>query len=406
MTPRGETSVRGLFSRSRSDHVLTGVAGGLGERLGIDPVVVRLAFVVLALAGAAGVVLYLVAMVFAGPPGPDARPSRSPRTSTRQALSVGLVVAGVLLLLREGGLWFGDGVVWPAALAVLGSAVIWTRGDEAERARWGRVLARLPGNVAGRLNRSAFGLRVVAGALLILGGAAAFLTSNPVLDVARNTPLAVAAAITGLGVIVGPWVWRLGRHLREERRERPLGGAGGGGGPPARLRAPDPRADPANRPAPGDGRPGPGPGTGAPGLALRPGAGRGQGPAEHRDRRDRRRGRAEPPRADRDGHGRRCQAGRRAPRLGARVPGGHGQRGEALRHGGAVGLRGGRARRGDRLRPRPGRGVRPRPGAGRPAGDPRFHRGADGAVRRDVDDRGRARARNGGPTPDAEEGAV
>ncbi len=39
-----------VFRRSSSDRVLTGVAGGIGERLGIDPLVVRLAFVVLSLA--------------------------------------------------------------------------------------------------------------------------------------------------------------------------------------------------------------------------------------------------------------------------------------------------------------------------------------------------------------------
>jgi len=35
----------GMFRRSATDRVLTGVAGGIGERLDIDPVIVRLAFV-------------------------------------------------------------------------------------------------------------------------------------------------------------------------------------------------------------------------------------------------------------------------------------------------------------------------------------------------------------------------
>ena len=50
-----------MFRRSWSDRVLTGVAGGIGERLGIDPLVVRLAFVVLSLAGGVGVLLYVAA---------------------------------------------------------------------------------------------------------------------------------------------------------------------------------------------------------------------------------------------------------------------------------------------------------------------------------------------------------
>ena len=39
--------------------MLAGVAAGVARGLGIDPVIVRIAFVVLALAGGAGVPLYL-----------------------------------------------------------------------------------------------------------------------------------------------------------------------------------------------------------------------------------------------------------------------------------------------------------------------------------------------------------
>src|SRR5512141_3075202 len=102
-----------VFRRSASDRVLTGVAGGIGERLGIDLVVVRLAVVVLSLAGGVGGLAYVAAAL-----GPRA-PATHPRTSTMQALSVGLVVLGVLLLLRSAGLWFGDRIVWPASIVVL-----------------------------------------------------------------------------------------------------------------------------------------------------------------------------------------------------------------------------------------------------------------------------------------------
>src|ERR687887_490140 len=49
-----------LLIRSRHNRVLVGVAGGLGERLGVDPILVRVAFAVLAIAGGSGVVLYLL----------------------------------------------------------------------------------------------------------------------------------------------------------------------------------------------------------------------------------------------------------------------------------------------------------------------------------------------------------
>ncbi len=47
--------------RSRSDRMIAGVCAGLGRYLGIDPTVVRLVFVVLALLGVgSGVLLYII----------------------------------------------------------------------------------------------------------------------------------------------------------------------------------------------------------------------------------------------------------------------------------------------------------------------------------------------------------
>jgi phage shock protein PspC (stress-responsive transcriptional regulator) len=48
--------------RSTSDRMIAGVCGGLAEYLGIDPVFVRLAFVIgeLATAGAGGLIVYIV----------------------------------------------------------------------------------------------------------------------------------------------------------------------------------------------------------------------------------------------------------------------------------------------------------------------------------------------------------
>ncbi len=49
--------------RSRQHRVLAGVCGGIGEYLGIDPVLVRLGFVALSLMSGVGVLLYLAAWV-------------------------------------------------------------------------------------------------------------------------------------------------------------------------------------------------------------------------------------------------------------------------------------------------------------------------------------------------------
>lgn len=51
------------LTRSRTARVIAGVCGGLGEYFNIDPVIFRIAFVVLTLGGGFGVVLYLIMWV-------------------------------------------------------------------------------------------------------------------------------------------------------------------------------------------------------------------------------------------------------------------------------------------------------------------------------------------------------
>ncbi|MEA2290587.1 MAG: hypothetical protein QOD55_2584 [Solirubrobacteraceae bacterium] len=59
--------------RSPDDRMIGGVCGGLAQHLGIDPLVVRVAAVALALAGGAGLAAYLAAWLLA-PLGPAAAP--------------------------------------------------------------------------------------------------------------------------------------------------------------------------------------------------------------------------------------------------------------------------------------------------------------------------------------------
>ncbi len=46
--------------RSRTDRQLAGVCGGLAQYFGIDPTIVRVLFVLLALAGGPGLILYII----------------------------------------------------------------------------------------------------------------------------------------------------------------------------------------------------------------------------------------------------------------------------------------------------------------------------------------------------------
>lgn len=57
----GPQVIRRPLTRSRTSRMFAGVCGGMGEYFGVDPILVRLAFAVLALLGGAGVGLYLAA---------------------------------------------------------------------------------------------------------------------------------------------------------------------------------------------------------------------------------------------------------------------------------------------------------------------------------------------------------
>src|SRR5919107_3358238 len=58
-----EPSVRKL-TRSTTDRLIGGVAGGLGRYFGVDPILFRIAFVVLVFAGGIGLLAYLGLLAF------------------------------------------------------------------------------------------------------------------------------------------------------------------------------------------------------------------------------------------------------------------------------------------------------------------------------------------------------
>jgi phage shock protein PspC (stress-responsive transcriptional regulator) len=47
--------------RSSKDRILGGVCGGIGEFFGIDPTIVRLAWILFSFMGGAGILFYLIA---------------------------------------------------------------------------------------------------------------------------------------------------------------------------------------------------------------------------------------------------------------------------------------------------------------------------------------------------------
>ncbi len=216
------------LSRSRDDRVVAGVSAGIASALGVDPLVVRAAAVVLALAAGTGVLAYVVAWLMLPRAGEERSLAdaalRDRRFDAASVLAVACIVVGVLLVLRSGGVWVGDAVVWPVLLTGVGVAVIWRQADDDDRPSVSRMMDRLggPGAPAPTDLRSRRGalLRVLAGVAMVVAGVGFFLAASDAFTAVRQVLLASVGIVGGLALITGPWWLRLGRQLSRERRER------------------------------------------------------------------------------------------------------------------------------------------------------------------------------------------
>jgi phage shock protein C len=68
------------FYRSRTDRIVWGVCGGLGEYFGIDSTLVRILFILLAFGSGSGIVLYLILALIV-PSGPHDKTKGSGKVS-------------------------------------------------------------------------------------------------------------------------------------------------------------------------------------------------------------------------------------------------------------------------------------------------------------------------------------
>ncbi len=192
--------------RSPDARIVAGVCGGLGEYLGIDPVVFRVAAVVAAAAGGLGLVLYGVAWLALAerPPGSPPRPAVT--AGPRQVVGLVLLLASLLLAVRAVARSYVDDLLSPLALVAAGLAVAWHQ-TEIDGTGGRRSLQRL---VA----------RFLLGVGLVALGLTWLLRANPVLTSSGPGVAVTIAAAAGLVLVFAPWAFRLLRALGEERAQR------------------------------------------------------------------------------------------------------------------------------------------------------------------------------------------
>lgn len=190
---------------SEEDRWLTGTAAGIAREVGVQPLVIRVSFLMLLLAGGAGGALYILAWAMMSGSAPRLAEHYEPEpkgaTVTHRNLGVGVFVLGLLLLLDFGDIGFIGSVVWPAGFVFVGALIAWSHT---------RNLNEGMSSVA----------RVLAGLAVGVGGVIAFATANVSAGQGLFALVFSLAVVAGVGVIAAPSLMRIGAALDTERQER------------------------------------------------------------------------------------------------------------------------------------------------------------------------------------------
>jgi signal transduction histidine kinase len=202
-TPTRATAQRPPFVRPRSGRLLAGVAAGTASHLRQDPLVVRIAFAVLATTGIGVVVYGLLWLTM-----PVAAPGEDPEPGTVQ-LGAGtgrrqlfiLVLLGLAASALFGQVLTSSGALaLPLILVAVGLAVIWRQLDA------DRTLA-LPG----------VRWALAGGVVLAAGGVILLLATTGQLTAARDGFTATLVILTGVALATAP-IWRRLLDSRSEER--------------------------------------------------------------------------------------------------------------------------------------------------------------------------------------------
>ena len=212
---------RRALRRDPERRLIGGVCAGIARYFGVDPLPIRIAFVVATAAGGFGLVVYLLCLVLipAEAGAAQTRPRRAGRAAIEVGAGAGLLLLSLLLALRGLGIWFSDAVVWPIVLVAAGAALLWRQSaaavGEPEAADGVEAEPR-----AAKAQRNALISRTGLGVALVIAAGVVFLQATGSLSAARDVVLAVLVVAVGLGVIFFPWIARLARSLSAERGER------------------------------------------------------------------------------------------------------------------------------------------------------------------------------------------
>jgi signal transduction histidine kinase len=203
--PPRPAGARPPLVRPLQGRVISGVAAGVAAHLRQDPLVVRVAFVVLATTGL-GVIAYgLLWMTMSVAQPGEARPAETGErpwrpTGTRQWIGLLVVAVVAMVLLGQLASWGISDLALPLLLVAVGLAVVWRQLDT------DRTLA-LPG----------VRWALAGGVALAAGGVVLLLATTGQLAAARNGFAATLVILTGVLLLTAP-IWRRLLDSRAEER--------------------------------------------------------------------------------------------------------------------------------------------------------------------------------------------
>src|SRR5215470_4924666 len=119
------------LERSRSDRMLAGVCGGLARYFDIHPAFYRVGFVVLALIGGAGILIYLAAALVIPDEGKEdsiaSAALRQRRDHPWPLIGLGIAAVAAAVLLSRATLWPKGDAAWVLVLIGGGAVYLFTR---------------------------------------------------------------------------------------------------------------------------------------------------------------------------------------------------------------------------------------------------------------------------------------
>lgn len=227
------------LERWRTERILGGVASGLADHFGLDPVLFRIGFVVLAVFGGSGVLLYVLGWLLLPEEGAGelAVVAATRDIGVRKLAALALFAIAPLVL--AGPVWMplvqagylDASLLWSFVLVALGFLLL--RGDRPPRSTAApppSPTAAPPGTgLAKRTTTARLPLRprlkaprvrrkrsplvwIVVGAMLLVVGGGALLDNLGLVDLGLRILLAAAVAVLGAGLTVGAF-WGRARWL-------------------------------------------------------------------------------------------------------------------------------------------------------------------------------------------------